>query len=207
MTWPYWSTARYTAPDPVDFDIGFVDGPPVARCVPREAGGVGKQRGEPLHPSVHRDVVDLDAAFGEQLLDVAVGQPVAQLPAHLPPGSPRPGSGTRRKPIEEATNGDTVQHSSPVKRALIFRSMNATGAGQIKVRFAAQEVEFRRQPSAECEAGRHAICRGPAPSSTDDQASPAERSAATFRTPRAICFHTSSRFFQESTGRPSSGIA
>ena len=35
-----------------------------------------------LHPPVDRHVVDLDAALGEQLLDVAVGQRVAQIPAH-----------------------------------------------------------------------------------------------------------------------------
>jgi hypothetical protein len=27
-------------------------------------------------------VIDLDATFGQQLLDVAIGQPVAQVPAH-----------------------------------------------------------------------------------------------------------------------------
>lgn len=53
-----------------------------ARRVPGKPGGIGEQWGEPLHPAVHRDVVDLDAAFGEQFLDVAIGQPVAQVPAH-----------------------------------------------------------------------------------------------------------------------------
>ena len=52
--------------------------------------GLGHQRREPLHPPLDRDVVDLDAALGEQLLDaalgeqlldVAVGQAEAQLPA------------------------------------------------------------------------------------------------------------------------------
>jgi hypothetical protein len=33
--------------------------------------GVDQQRSEPLHPPVHRHVVNLDAAFGEQFLDVA----------------------------------------------------------------------------------------------------------------------------------------
>jgi hypothetical protein len=39
------------------------------------------KRREPLHPPVDGDVVDLDAAFGEQLLDVAVGEAEAQVPA------------------------------------------------------------------------------------------------------------------------------
>jgi hypothetical protein len=38
------------------------------------------QRREPHHPAVDGDVVDLDAAFGEQLLDVAIGQRKAQVP-------------------------------------------------------------------------------------------------------------------------------
>jgi hypothetical protein len=37
--------------------------------------GHGEQRRESLHPPVDGDVVDLDAALGEQLFDVAVGQP------------------------------------------------------------------------------------------------------------------------------------
>jgi len=38
--------------------------------VPDEAGRIGEQWREPLHPPVHGDVTDLDAAFGEQLLHV-----------------------------------------------------------------------------------------------------------------------------------------
>jgi hypothetical protein len=39
-----------------------------------KAGGVGQQQGETLHPSVHRDVIDFDAAFNQQLLHVPVRQ-------------------------------------------------------------------------------------------------------------------------------------
>ena len=46
-------------------DVGLVDEPPVSGGVPERSGGVGKQRGEPLHPPVHGHVVDLDAAFGQ----------------------------------------------------------------------------------------------------------------------------------------------
>jgi len=45
-------------------------------------GSRGEQRREPQHPPVDGDVVDLDAALGEQLFDVAVGQAEAQIPAH-----------------------------------------------------------------------------------------------------------------------------
>jgi hypothetical protein len=45
-------------------------------------GGFGQQRREALDPPVDGDVVDLHAAFGQQLLHVAVRQRKAQIPAH-----------------------------------------------------------------------------------------------------------------------------
>jgi hypothetical protein len=44
------------------------------------AGRVDEQRGEALDPSVHADVVDVDASLGEEFLDVSVGEPVVQVP-------------------------------------------------------------------------------------------------------------------------------
>jgi hypothetical protein len=38
------------------------------------SGGLGELRGEPLDPPGDADVVDLDAAFGEKLLDVPGGK-------------------------------------------------------------------------------------------------------------------------------------
>jgi hypothetical protein len=38
--------------------------------VTAEPGGVGQQRGEPLHPAEHGDVVNLDAALDQQFLYV-----------------------------------------------------------------------------------------------------------------------------------------
>jgi hypothetical protein len=35
-----------------------------------------------LYPSVDGDVVDVDASFGKQFLDIALGQPVAEVPPH-----------------------------------------------------------------------------------------------------------------------------
>ena len=47
-------------------------------------GGVSRQqRGEPLHPPIDGDVVDVDPALGEELFDVAVGEAEAQVPTHL----------------------------------------------------------------------------------------------------------------------------
>src|SRR6266540_1632129 len=41
----------------------------------------GELRRKALNPPVHRDVVDLDAALGEELFDVPVGEAEAQVPA------------------------------------------------------------------------------------------------------------------------------
>ena len=49
--------------------------------MPARAGGVGEQRREPLHPPVHRDVINVDAALGQQLLEIPIRQAVAQVPA------------------------------------------------------------------------------------------------------------------------------
>jgi hypothetical protein len=37
-----------------------------------EAGRVCEQGREPLHPPVDGDVIDLDPAFGQQFLDIAI---------------------------------------------------------------------------------------------------------------------------------------
>jgi len=94
-----------------------------------EPGGVGQQRGESLHPAVDRNVVDLDAAFGEEFLDVAVGQAVAQVPADRHDDHLGRKNGTRPNSIGAATRSHTGQHASPVKTALILRSASATEPG------------------------------------------------------------------------------
>ena len=52
-------------------------------------GGLDELGREPLDPPVDGDVIDGDAALGQQFLDVPVRQPVPQVPAdrdrdHLP---------------------------------------------------------------------------------------------------------------------------
>ena len=70
------------APPSGDLHVGFVDLPAIADAVAAGPGSLGQQGREALDPAVDRDVVDLDAAFGQQLLDVAVRQREAQVPAH-----------------------------------------------------------------------------------------------------------------------------
>ena len=50
--------------------------------VARRAGSVDELWCEGLHPAVHGDVVDVDAALGQQLPDIPVGQAITQIPAH-----------------------------------------------------------------------------------------------------------------------------
>src|SRR5262249_2744515 len=66
---------------PATLTLGLVDKPAVLDGVPDRSGSVAELRREPLHPPLDRHVVDFDAACGEQLLDVAVGQPAARVPA------------------------------------------------------------------------------------------------------------------------------
>ncbi len=42
--------------------------------MPARPGRIDEQERGTLHPPVDRDVIDLDAAFGGQFLDVSVGQ-------------------------------------------------------------------------------------------------------------------------------------
>jgi hypothetical protein len=65
-------------------------------------------RGEALHPSVDRDVIDFDAALGEQLLHISVGERVPQVPAD------RDGDHRRREP--EPANADRSRIGRAVRR-------------------------------------------------------------------------------------------
>jgi hypothetical protein len=72
----------HVAPHPVDLHVGFVHVPPVTGPVSAEPRRVQQQRGEPLDPPVHRDVINLDTAFEQEFFNVAIGQAEPQVPAH-----------------------------------------------------------------------------------------------------------------------------
>jgi hypothetical protein len=75
MTWAELvDGAVHVTPPPGYLDVGLVDPPAIADGVPARPGGLSEQRREPLHPAVDRDVVDLDPALGEELLDIAIRQ-------------------------------------------------------------------------------------------------------------------------------------
>ena len=48
-------------PPTADLDVRFVDKPTIACGVPAGSSRINQQWGEPVHPAINRDVVDLDA--------------------------------------------------------------------------------------------------------------------------------------------------
>ncbi len=62
------------AKDTANLHIGLVNEPAAASGVPAGSGSVDHELGEVLHPSVQAEVIHLDAAFRQQLLEVTVGQ-------------------------------------------------------------------------------------------------------------------------------------
>jgi hypothetical protein len=61
-------------PPAADLDVRFVDKPAITGGVPAGSGRINQQWGEPVHPAINRDVIDLDATLGQQLLYVPVGE-------------------------------------------------------------------------------------------------------------------------------------
>jgi hypothetical protein len=50
--------------------------------VPAGACCINQQRGEPLHPAVDGNMINHDATFGQQLLHIAIGEAITQVPTH-----------------------------------------------------------------------------------------------------------------------------
>jgi hypothetical protein len=90
-------------PTASDLDVGLVDKPPVTGSVPSRPSGVDELRRERLHPPVDSHVIDRNAAFGQQFLDVAVGQAVRRYSAP-PTRSPHAGSDSRLEPTSQTSN-------------------------------------------------------------------------------------------------------
>src|SRR5829696_4285775 len=73
--------ALHIAPTAQHLDVGLVDPPAIADGMPAWAGGLDQQRREPPPPAVDGDVVDLDPALGDELLDIAKREAEAEIPA------------------------------------------------------------------------------------------------------------------------------
>jgi hypothetical protein len=72
----------HVAPPARDLDVGLIHEPAVADRVSARTGRIREQRREALHPPEHADVIDLDTTLSQQLLEIAIRQPVAQVPTH-----------------------------------------------------------------------------------------------------------------------------
>jgi hypothetical protein len=70
----------HVPPPAGDGDVGLVDIPAITDGMATRTGRVDQQRREALHPPIDRDVINLDPPLAEQLFDVAVRQPIAQVP-------------------------------------------------------------------------------------------------------------------------------
>jgi hypothetical protein len=81
MTWPNWSVARnrYRHVPPILMYVSSTCQRSPDRVLPSSCG-LGELQRESLDPPVHRDVVDLDPAFGEKLFHVPVGEAETQVP-------------------------------------------------------------------------------------------------------------------------------
>ncbi len=88
----------HVAPAAVDLDVRIAGHRRYA-----VAGGPSRSaQGESLDQPEQLDVIHLNAALGEDLHQVPVGQSVSQEPPGRPAGSPQEGKGTQRTPKEPA---------------------------------------------------------------------------------------------------------
>jgi hypothetical protein len=70
----------HVAPRAGGFEVGLIDEPARPDRVPIRSRSVYEQRSEPLHLPNQGDVIDVDAAFREEFLEIAVRQPEPEIP-------------------------------------------------------------------------------------------------------------------------------
>jgi hypothetical protein len=97
------------------------------------AGGLDELGGEPLDPPVDGDVIDGDAAFGQQFLHVAVGQAVAQVQRTAREITSR----GKRKPANTADMAEDVTGSVCLPAAIDQRNSALASTGLDLTPFAA----------------------------------------------------------------------
>jgi hypothetical protein len=122
------------APPSGDLQVGLVDLPAITDAVAAGPGSLGQQGREALDPAVDGDVVDLDAAFGQQLLDVAVRQREAQVPAHRQHDHiGREAEASERSPYDSGGAGTASSHGGSLP-ALGSITADATGPPRLPSR-------------------------------------------------------------------------
>src|SRR5262249_34948539 len=106
--------------------------PAISRGVPTGPRGVDEQRGESLHPAIDRDVIHLDAPFRQQLLHVAIGQPVPQIPSHRHHDHIRWEAETSEAGPRYWRSGRMTTHR-PSLPGLVIRRRNSAPSGSVKL--------------------------------------------------------------------------
>jgi hypothetical protein len=104
-----------------DLDVGLVDEPAITHGVPGGSRRVDELGSERLHPPVDSHMINLDATFGEQLLDIAIRQAVTQVPAH------RDSDHLAREPVARGSRqrrGPRVDHHFSATTLLGHRQRN-----------------------------------------------------------------------------------
>jgi hypothetical protein len=98
--------AVHVPPHASNLDVGLIDEPASPDSVATWSRRVTQQRCKPLYPTVKCHVIHDDTTLGKQFVEVTVGQPEPQIPAHRPTRSPPAGTGTQRT---LTTTGSTVR--------------------------------------------------------------------------------------------------
>jgi hypothetical protein len=98
--------------------------------VPARACRIREQRREALHPPEDADVVNLHAALGQQLFNIAIREPITEVPAHCQHDHlPRkPEAGERRRWRQGRTNTADAAHA--LEHARTTSSVYATVPAQ-----------------------------------------------------------------------------
>jgi len=95
----------------------LIDKPAISDDVLSSSGRLGELRRKALNPPVQLDVVDRDAALGEELFDVSAGEAEAQVPADREgDGLGReavPGEGRAEPLVGDEGDGEISSHECP----------------------------------------------------------------------------------------------
>jgi hypothetical protein len=96
---------------------------------------LSQQRGEPVHAPVDRHLVNVDAALGEESVDVAIAQPEPQVSAHRQHDHLRWEPGTRRTSNTMPGAAASSCESASIKLASRPRRLHAIPPGPVMLRW------------------------------------------------------------------------
>jgi hypothetical protein len=117
----------HVPPHSGNLEIGLINEPAIPDTVATRSSCFDEFWCEALYPPVDGDVIDLDTAFSKEFLDIAVGQPLSEVPTH----SQQNHLGWKPVPGERSGfSGVTAIH--PHTLAASTKSVNATEPTQLR---------------------------------------------------------------------------